>query len=158
MYHGEIVYKKGKQNVVADALSIKDEDVEAFLCAVSIIQPDCIIEEMDEWKNDENLWTLIQRLHQDSISSDTFTWKNDSLWYTDHLYLCKKYELKQKVLLEFHTSLVGGNSGFLKTYHRVKKEFFWDGLKIDVQRLVEECLVCQKIRWKQLIPQVFYNH
>jgi hypothetical protein len=30
-YDFEIVYKKGKQNVVADALSIKDEDVEAFL-------------------------------------------------------------------------------------------------------------------------------
>ena len=26
----------------------------------------------------------------------------------------------------------------------VKKEFFWDGLKTDVQRFVEECLVCQK--------------
>jgi hypothetical protein len=30
---------------VADALSRKDEDVEAFLCAISIIQPDSIIEE-----------------------------------------------------------------------------------------------------------------
>jgi hypothetical protein len=54
--------KKGKQNVVADALSRKDEDVEAFLCAISIIQPNWIIEERDEWKNDENVWTLIQRL------------------------------------------------------------------------------------------------
>jgi hypothetical protein len=46
--------------------------------------------------------------------------------------------------LESHTSLVGGNSRFLKTYHRVKKEFFWDGLKTDVQRFVLECLVYQK--------------
>jgi transposase InsO family protein len=46
--------------------------------------------------------------------------------------------------LEFHTSLVGGHSGFLKTYHRVKKDFFWDGLKTDVQRFVAECLVFQQ--------------
>jgi hypothetical protein len=43
----------GKQNVVADALSRKDEDVEAFLCAISIIQPDWIIEARDEWKNEK---------------------------------------------------------------------------------------------------------
>jgi hypothetical protein len=46
--------------------------------------------------------------------------------------------------LELHTSPVGGHSVFLKTYHRVKKEFFWDGLKNDVQRFVEKCLVCQQ--------------
>eukprot|EP00253_Pinus_taeda_P029449 PITA_29449 len=41
-YNFEIIYKKGKQNVVADALSRKDEDVEALLCAISISQPDSI--------------------------------------------------------------------------------------------------------------------
>jgi hypothetical protein len=143
-YDFEIVYKKGKQNVVADTLSRKDEDVEAFLCAISIIQPDWIIEARDEWKNDGKVWTLIERLQQDSGASDTFTWKNDSLWYTDRLYLCKNSQLKQKVLLELHTSPVGGHSGFLKTYHRVKKDFFWDGLKTDVQRFLVECLVCQQ--------------
>jgi hypothetical protein len=143
-YDFEIVYKKGKQNVVADALSRKDEDVEAFLYAIAIIQPDWIIEARDEWKNDEKVWTLIERLQQDSGASDTFTWKNDSLWYKDRLYLFKNSQLKQKVLLELHTSPVGGHSGFLKTYHRVKKDLFWDGLKTDVQRFVAECLVCQQ--------------
>jgi len=61
-YDFEIIYKKGKQNVVANALSRKDEYVEGFLCTISIIQPDWIIEARDEWKNEEKVWTLIQRL------------------------------------------------------------------------------------------------
>jgi hypothetical protein len=157
-YDFEIVYKKGKQNVVADALSRKDKEVEAFLCAISIIQPDWIIESRDEWKNDEKVWTLIQRLQQDSSASDTFTWKNDSLWYKDCLYLCKNSQLKQKVLLELHTSPVGGHSGFLKTYHRVKNFFFGMALKLMFKGLWQNVWFVNKIRCKQLRPQVFYNH
>ena len=35
-YEFEIIYKKGKLNIVADALSIKNEEVEALHCAISI--------------------------------------------------------------------------------------------------------------------------
>jgi len=38
-YEFQIIYIKGKQNVVVDALSRKDEDVEALFCSISIIQP-----------------------------------------------------------------------------------------------------------------------
>ena len=41
-YDFEIIYKNAKLNVVADALSRKDEEVEALLCAISIIQIDWI--------------------------------------------------------------------------------------------------------------------
>ena len=119
-YDFEIFYKKGKLNVVANALSRKDEEVEALLCAISIIQLDWITE-ASEWKKDEEMWTLIQKLQQDPSTSDTFSWKNDSLWYKDRLYLCKNSQLKQNFLLELHTSPLGGHSRFLKTYHKVKK-------------------------------------
>jgi len=59
--------------VVADALSRKDEDVEALLCSISIIQPDWINKAREEWKNDEEVWELIQKLQQDSSTSDTFS-------------------------------------------------------------------------------------
>ena len=137
------IYKKGKNNVVAYALSRKDEDVETLLCAISIIQQEWITKVKDEWKNDEEVWSLIQKLHQDPSTYDKFHWKNDSLWYKDNLYLCKNSQLKQKILMELHTSPLGGYSRFLKTYHKVKKEFFWDGLKSYIQEFVAECLVFQ---------------
>ena len=37
-YDFEIIYKKGNLNVVGDALSRKDEEAEALLCVISIIQ------------------------------------------------------------------------------------------------------------------------
>jgi len=123
-YDFEIIYKKEKQNLVVDALSGKEEDVEALLCAIYIIQPVWITEVSNEWKNDEKVWTLIQKLQQDLSTYSTFSWKNDSLWYKYRLSTCKNSQLKQNILLELHTSPLRGHTGFLKNYHRVKKEFF----------------------------------
>ena len=111
-YDFEIIYKKGKQNFVAHALSRKDEDVEALLCAISIIQPNWITKAREEWNNDEEVWKLIQTLQQYSSTSHTFSWKNGSFWYKYRLYLCNNSQLKQKILLELQTSLLGAHSIF----------------------------------------------
>ena len=68
-YYFDIIYRKWKQNFVADALSRKDEDVEALFCAISIIQPDWINEVRDEWKKDEEVWPLIQKLQKIPIQT-----------------------------------------------------------------------------------------
>ena len=47
----------------------KDEDVEALFCAISIIQPDWINEARDEWKKDEEVWPLIQKLQKIPIQT-----------------------------------------------------------------------------------------
>ena len=73
--------------------------MEALLCAISIIQSDWITEARDEWKKDEEVWKLIQKLQQDPSKFDTFCWKNDYVWYKYHLYICKNSQLKQKILL-----------------------------------------------------------
>jgi hypothetical protein len=45
--------------------------------------------------------------------------------------------------MELHTSPIGGHSRFLKTYYKIKKDFSWEGIKIDVQNFVSECLFFQ---------------
>ena len=87
--------------MVEDGLSRKDEDVEVLLCVVSVIQPDWIVEEREEWKNDLSVWTLIQNIQKDHSVSNTFVWKNDSLWYKDILYICRESQLKQKVIWNY---------------------------------------------------------
>ena len=77
-----------------------------------------------EWKNDVATSNLIEQLKSDPSSSDKFCWKGYTLWYKEHLYLCKNSNLKIKILTELHESPVGGHLGFLKTYHQVKKDFF----------------------------------
>src|ERR1700733_9115040 len=63
-YDFDIIYRKWKQNFVAYALSRKGEDVEALFCAISIIQLDWINESRDEWKKDEEVWPVIQKLQK----------------------------------------------------------------------------------------------
>ena len=64
-YDFEIIYKKGKLNFVTNALSRNNEDVEALFCDISNIQPDWTTEAREEWKNDEEVWTRIQKLQED---------------------------------------------------------------------------------------------
>jgi hypothetical protein len=47
------------------------------------------------------------------------------------------------VLYDLHATPTTGHSGFTKTYDRVKRSFFWDGMKQDICNFVVECDVCQ---------------
>ena len=47
--------KRGRKNIIIDALSRKDEVDEALLYAISIIQPNWIAKARDEWKNDDEI-------------------------------------------------------------------------------------------------------
>jgi hypothetical protein len=47
------------------------------------------------------------------------------------------------VLSELHATPTTGHSRFTKTYDRVKRSFFWDGMKHDIRNFVAECDVFQ---------------
>jgi hypothetical protein len=59
------------------------------------------------------------------------------------LYLSKQSKLKSTVLFELHATPTTGHSGLTKTYDKVKRSFFWDGMKQDIRNFVVECEVCQ---------------
>ena len=59
--------------------------------------------------------------------------------------------MKATVLQQVHNSPLGGHSGFLKTLHRVKRDFYWPGLREDVKKYVKECDTCQRLKYETCI-------
>jgi hypothetical protein len=141
-YDYEIIYKKGKENVVADALSHKYE-YEGSLFSLSFIVPDWLQAILQEWLQDPKSLQLIQQLQSSAPAPPRYSWLHDELRYKGRMYLSKQSKLKSTVLSELHATPTTGHSGFTKTYDRVKRSFFWDGMKQDIRNFVTECDVCQ---------------
>jgi hypothetical protein len=55
-------------------------------------------------------------------------------------------EFPKKFFLTFHTSPIGGHSGFAVTYHKVKQLFRWFGMKQMIQDWCQQCTICQQAK------------
>ena len=84
---------------------------------------------------------LIAVLEADSNSKPGYLWQGGLLYYKDRLVLPKGSEAIPVLLLEYHSTPMGGHSGFTKTYKRVAGSFFWPGMNKDIMQLVKECAV-----------------
>jgi hypothetical protein len=142
-YDYEIIYKKGKDNVVVYALSRKYED-EGSLFSLSFILPYWLQDVHQEWIQDSKSSHLIQKLHSNSLVSSGYSWINDELQYKGRLYLSTQSKLESMLLFELHATSTVGHSGFIKTYDWVKRSFFWNGMKQDIRKFAVECDVCQR--------------
>ena len=74
------------------------------------------------------------------------------LKYKDRLVISKTSTLLPTILHTYHDSIFGGHSGFLRTYKRLAGELYWEGMKQDVKRYCEQCLICQKNKSLALSP------
>ena len=88
----EIIDKKGKENVVADALSKKYEDIISYSILVAI--PKWLDEIWSEYAKDLETSTIINNSNRDP----KFEWKNDILWYKGMIYLNSNSKFKDKLM------------------------------------------------------------
>jgi hypothetical protein len=135
-------YKKGKENVVADALSRKQHTS----LAISAVTPTWITEVEQSYCQDTVCKLLLEQLLLDSQSKPNYSLNAGILRYKGKIYVGNVPPLKKKLLIALHSSAVGGHSGHKATYQRIKRIFYWPGLKADVENFVRECPTCQKAK------------
>jgi hypothetical protein len=75
-YDYEIIYKKGKNNVVVDALSREYED-KGSLFSLSFIVPDWLQSVRQEWLQDPKILHLIQQLQNEALAPPRYSWLQD---------------------------------------------------------------------------------
>ena len=136
-----VEYKKGCENKVVDALSRRSD----FACeasvslAVSASHPSLFFISflcpswIEELKDSYNHNPKLQQLKSGSNYPRFFSLHNDLILYKGKVFLGTQCSLKSTILHLVHDSPLGGHSGFLKSFHRLKQDFFWVGMRSDLK-------------------------
>ena len=142
-YDFDIVYKKGSENGVADALS-RVPAVELWNLALSSVSSDINHQILDSYTRDPGVTQIIQELEQNSNSHSSFTWEKGELRRKGRVVVGKDPKLHSQILEWFHSSGLGGHSGVHATYQRISAILYWKGLWKEVRQFVRNCPTCQQ--------------
>lgn len=66
-------------------------------------------------------------------------------------------ERRLEIIREAHESAVGGHKGIVKTYGRIRQQYYWENMKVEVQNFIKHCILCQRnklVRVKTRQPMV----
>ena len=147
-YDYEITYKPGRENSAADALSRKQG---------SPVLQNIFFPQVSLWKE------IIRAVEKDPYiqaksrvateqPGSSYTWCKGLLRYKGRIIVPNDTALRAKLLHEMHDTKVGGHSGVLRTFKKLRQQFYWPGMHGAVQNYVKGCEVCQKIKTETLVP------
>jgi hypothetical protein len=134
-------YNKGVDNVAADALSRVGHFMQ--LSAVSVAQP---MEVLNSYEMDPTAQELLKSLAITTADHQGYLLQDGLIRYQGKFWVGGNSGLQTKIIQAFHSAPVGGHSGMLATYQRVKKHFTWSGLKPGVENFVKQCQVYQQAK------------
>jgi hypothetical protein len=141
----KIVYRKGTDNRVADALS-RHPAPPMSLMAISTSTPIWLAKVQEGYGQDPKAQQMIAALAVDPQSVPNFTLSDGILKFKRRIWIGDNTTLQQQVLAALHSSAIGGHSGFLVTYRKLKQVFAWKGMKSGTKLFVQSCTVCQQAK------------
>ena len=126
-YH--ITYRKGEKNVVTDALSRKEVNIEPFELQIIFLQNMALEKAKSKGYHPHyNIAKLEEKNGQ---------WQ----------YKRRKIALQDKIeeiLRENHNHKLAGHPSIKATLLRIRENWTWDRIRKDVERYVQNCQKCQK--------------
>ncbi|KAJ0940339.1 putative nucleotidyltransferase, Ribonuclease H [Helianthus annuus] len=145
----DIMYRPGSQNSAADALSRVPT---GHLLAISAPVPSLLQDLATATKTDPDLTNLLRRLTEDPTALPDHAIKNGLLLFQGRLMVPNHQRLRDQLLVEHHSSPLGGHSGVTRTYQRLAASFYWKHMRASVKTFVANCQVCQQNKPSFLSP------
>ncbi|KAE9066139.1 Transposon Tf2-9 polyprotein [Phytophthora fragariae] len=154
-----VVYKPGKQNVLADALSRRPDYELAHLAYLESPLYELIRE---AYADDDDLAGLVEvlsapnkaieltarqrsRLHRYSVVEGLLYYQVDG-GDEPRIVVPNDEDLRHRVLYEAHATPLSGHLGREKTYTSVARNFWWPHMYKSVRKYVQTCETCQRVK------------
>ncbi|KAJ4815745.1 polyprotein [Rhynchospora pubera] len=147
-----IEYKRGSENRVADALSRRRDSELTQLMPVSELIPAWMEDIKHSYEDDSWAQTLLQQVQTAPLSTPNYSIHGGLLRYKNRICVGSAHKWREQILKEIHDSNLGGHSGILGTYQRLKTLFYWPKLKDTVHQYVMQCQICQMTKHEHTPP------
>jgi transposase InsO family protein/ribosomal protein L21E len=140
----KIQYKKGITNAAADALSRRQHTSEVL--AISAVEPTWIQNLISGYDEDPATKKLWAELSLTATNDKGYSLEQGVIRFKGRVWVGNNKTAQLHLLQALHASGIGGHSGVLATYQRVKRLFAWPRMKQTVTDFVSTCSVCQQAK------------
>ncbi|PNX61565.1 retrotransposon Ty-3/Gypsy protein, partial [Trifolium pratense] len=133
------------QNLTQDA----DLDLNVMVSSPQWLEGQKLLKEAAQ---DAQIQKLISELTNNPDNKPGYVVQQGILFYHGRLVIPATSPSIPILLAEFHSTPIGGHSGFLRTYRRIAANIYWVGMQKAVRDFVRACDICQRQKYTATTP------
>ena len=120
-YDYEIIYRPGRENSAANALSRKSGSPVLLHLHVSVVT---VWDEIKKAYEGDSYIQSLTRLANAQLEGP-YAWCNGLLFFKGRVVIPSHAAFRTKLLHEMHDTKIGGHSRVLRTFKKLAQQFYW---------------------------------